>query len=192
MKKLIIIFLLLTLATGCASLHKRGYRPVDRTADYNTFVLSTKQMTEREKVFKTNDFFNTFLYATDDVVYKQKDYWASPKETIQRGAGDCEDFAFAKYFTLLKVGVAPSKIRLAYVKLDGNAHMVALYEDIDGSFLVLDNFDLDIKPLAKRKDIEMFYTFNSQYVWAADLNKPASVNKMSLWKDLMTRIGALV
>lgn len=190
MKKL-FIFVLLILLTGCASL-KREYRPVDRTEDFNTFVTSTRTMTEREKVQLVNDFFNSFFYVTDDIIYKQRDYWATPKETLQRGAGDCEDFAIAKYFTLIKVGVPQAKLRLAYVKMDGKAHMVLLYEEIDGSYSVLDNYDLDIKKLDKRKDLSVVYTFNGVYIWTTDMNKPTRVNDMSLWKNLVARNGAMV
>jgi predicted transglutaminase-like cysteine proteinase len=189
----VFIIILLMFLTGCATIHKRGYVPVDRTTDYQEFVKTMRTMTEKEKVVAVNDFFNSFLYATDAVVYKKNDYWATPNETIKRGAGDCEDLALAKYFTLIHNGVSASKLRLAYAKLDGQAHMIVIYDEtLSEKYLVLDNYDLDIKELNKRKDIEVVYTFNSHYVWTTDFKKPTSVNKLGLWLDLVTRIGAIV
>ncbi|MBT3201578.1 MAG: hypothetical protein HN350_16875 [Phycisphaerales bacterium] len=40
-------------------------------------------------------------YADDE----NGDYWQSPQETIQRGAGDCEDQAFYLHYLLLKKGL---------------------------------------------------------------------------------------
>ncbi len=35
----------------------------------------------------------------------QKDYWATPEETLRGFKGDCEDIAIAKYFSLLRQGI---------------------------------------------------------------------------------------
>src|SRR4051794_26131803 len=44
-----------------------------------------------------NHFFNGRIVFRDDLqVWHTEDYWASPLETLQQGAGDCEDFAIAK------------------------------------------------------------------------------------------------
>lgn len=81
-----------------------------------------------------NDFYNRRIaFQTDQQVWGQEDYWASPLELLQQGSGDCEDYAIAKYATLLAAGVAPQRLQLVYVRarLPGLAaaqpHMVLAY-----------------------------------------------------------------
>lgn len=47
-------------------------------------------------------------FQTDIDNWEAIDYWAAPVETLTRGAGDCEDYALLKYFSLLIAGVDQS------------------------------------------------------------------------------------
>src|ERR1700744_4250940 len=52
-----------------------------------------------------NDFFNQRLAYMEDIDnWGVQDYWASPLESLGKGAGDCEDYAIGKYFTLTTLG----------------------------------------------------------------------------------------
>src|SRR5262249_3645995 len=42
----------------------------------------------------------TVKQASDWALYGDADYWASPLQTLDRGAGDCEDYAILKYVAL--------------------------------------------------------------------------------------------
>src|SRR6476661_6737350 len=42
----------------------------------------------------------TIRQASDWALYRVADYWASPLETLDSGAGDCEDYAILKYVAL--------------------------------------------------------------------------------------------
>ena len=44
-------------------------------------------------------------YQTDEQTYRKLDYWASPYESLERGFGDCEDYAILKMALLAKMGV---------------------------------------------------------------------------------------
>ena len=68
-------------------------------------LINTYQHNELETLKKVNDFFNTFRFIDDIIHWKQEDYWATPIEFIASGAGDCEDFSIAKYYTLIKVAL---------------------------------------------------------------------------------------
>ena len=65
---------------------------------------------------------NLLLQQTTDVTSKtltcgtQVDYWETPVEALWKGAGDCEDYAIAKYFSLRHLGVSSDKLRITYVK----------------------------------------------------------------------------
>lgn len=62
------------------------------------------------------------------------DEWQSPLTTLARGFGDCEDYAIAKYFALLRVGIPASHMRLVVYK--GHAVLTIL---VGEDWLVLDN-----------------------------------------------------
>ena len=76
-----------------------------------------------------NGFFNLLRFTTDIKLWGLKNYWATPIEFLGVNAGDCEDFAIAKYFTLLELGVPDKKMRITMVKAVtlNQYHMVVAY-----------------------------------------------------------------
>ena len=134
-----------------------------RVVALNELMVNLKNATEQEKLIKVNDFFNRLQWKDDREVWGQKDYWATRMEFLGKGAGDCEDFVTAKYFTLKQLGVSTQKLYFTYVKaLDYNqAHMVLSYYDSPKSIpLVLDNINPNIKIATQRKDLAPVYSFN--------------------------------
>ena len=160
-------------------------------------LLKNGGATDREKIEKVNSFFNKkIVFASDMNVYGVEDYWATPVESLSRGAGDCEDFAIAKYFSLKIMGVPEEKLRIAYVKaLQYNIfHMVMLYySNPEADPLVLDNLVDIIKPASERKDLLPIFTFNGAGLWLAhDRGQGKSVGKTSrlaAWNDLLKRMA---
>lgn len=154
---------------------------------------------EAQKLARVNNFFNRRLrFQTDDITWQQIDYWATPIESLGRGAADCEDYVIAKYFSLLELGVPAQRLRLTYVRARiglassgiSQAHMVlSYYSQVDAEPLVLDNLLSDILPAAKRPDLTPVFGFNGDGIWAAGATRPnASVDRLSRWKDLLLRM----
>jgi predicted transglutaminase-like cysteine proteinase len=119
---------------------------------------------------------------------------ATPLEFLGVGAGDCEDFSIAKYFSLRELGVADNKLRLVYVKaLELNQfHMVVAYYPTPSSVpLLLDNLDGDIKPATKRPDLLPIYSFNASKLWLMKQKGQGQLagkaSRLSLWNDLRQR-----
>jgi predicted transglutaminase-like cysteine proteinase len=54
-------------------------------------------------------------YQLDSVTWGVEDYWASPRETMAKGAGDCEDFAILKMGMLSAMGIPLSAMQVAVV-----------------------------------------------------------------------------
>jgi predicted transglutaminase-like cysteine proteinase len=77
---------------------------------------------------------------TDWAQWGQIDVWSSPLETFATGAGDCEDYAIAKYVALRLAGVAADDLRLVVLRdtIRGEGHAVAAAR-LDGHWLMLDN-----------------------------------------------------
>ncbi|EEF81196.1 transglutaminase-like cysteine peptidase [Methylophaga thiooxydans] len=153
-------------------------------------------LTEREKLELVNTFFNAnVLFLNDIDLWNKNDYWATPLEMLSIGAGDCEDYSIAKYFTLKELGVPEEKLRITYVKATeiGQAHMVLTYFETKRSVpLVLDNLIVDIKPASQRGDLVPVYSFNGGGLWLAksrgDGQRVGEASKLSLWNDLEKRM----
>lgn len=155
---------------------------------------------ERERVFRVNDFFNQHIAFDDDYsLWGQRDYWATPLETIAQGRGDCEDFSIAKYFSLLELGVPSNKLRLVYVRatqeMPGGgsirqAHMIlAYYPRANSDPLVLDNLNKRILPASQRPDLVPVFSFNSSGLWQGTGNQ-SSGSSLSRWQELLARARA--
>ena len=77
---------------------------------------------------------------TDLAQYGQIDVWSSPLDTFAHAAGDCEDYAIAKYVALRLAGVSADDLRLVVMRdtVRGDGHAVAAAR-LDGHWLMLDN-----------------------------------------------------
>ena len=53
---------------------------------------------------------------SDRAQYGVPDLWTAPIQTLTAGAGDCEDYAIAKYVALEKTGVPEENLRLLVVR----------------------------------------------------------------------------
>jgi len=177
---------------------KYGSEPADDVRQWRDLLESSRGLEEMEKLVAVNNFFNRKIKFVDDIIHWQKkDYWATPFEFIGTGAGDCEDFSIAKYFSLLELGVSDDKLRMTYVKAlaYNQAHMVVTYFSEPGAIpLVLDNINPAIKPATQRKDLLPVYSFNGAGLWLAKergLGKKAgSSGRITLWTDLNKKMSA--
>jgi predicted transglutaminase-like cysteine proteinase len=77
---------------------------------------------------------------TDLAQYGEIDVWSSPLVTFYRGAGDCEDYAIAKFVALQQAGISPDDLRIVVLRhtLSGEGHAVTAVR-LDGHWLMLDN-----------------------------------------------------
>lgn len=149
-----------------------------------------------ERLRAVNDFFNTLEFVSDALHWGETDYWATPVEFLATGAGDCEDFALAKYFTLAAMGVPESQLKLTYVKaLNLNqAHMVLTYYPTPSAVpLVLDNLDGRVQPATRRPDLLPVYSFNGTGLWLASQRgageRVGSAMRLSRWRDFLDRLA---
>lgn len=168
-----------------------------RIDEWAALLKNPPQGTIQDKLNQVNRFFNARMAFKDDiVVWHQQDYWATPIEFLRKGAGDCEDFALAKYFTLREMGVPANQLRITYVKaLQLNqAHMVVTwYATPDAIPLVLDNLKTAILAATQRTDLLPVYAFNGEGLWLPQSggNKRVGDSKrLSRWQDLLTRMRA--
>jgi len=178
-----------------------GEAGVRNLREWRTMVGRLRPLTEPERLKLVNEFFNRHVQFQDDtVVWSQVDYWATPMEMLGQAAGDCEDYVIGKYFSLIESGMPSSRLRLTYVRASiggpgsgvTQAHMVLSYYATPGAEpLVLDNLVTEIRPAGRRPDLTPVFSFNSDGVWMAGADRPASsVDRLSRWTDLLIRMKA--
>ncbi|MHA6492800.1 cysteine protease LapG [Pseudomonas borbori] len=168
-----------------------------RIDDWQRLLQEQAQASERDQLEAVNRYFNLRMRFRDDSqLWQVEDYWASPVEALMRGAGDCEDFALAKYFSLRQLGVASEKLRITYVKALrlNQAHMVlTYYADPQAMPLVLDNLIDAIKPASQRSDLLPVYSFNAEGLWLpgkAGGKQVSDSKRLSRWQDVLKKMRA--
>ena len=166
-----------------------------RILDWDALIKSSAALPEADKLDEVNRFFNRSIRFTDDIrLWQQNDYWATPVEMLVKGAGDCEDYSIAKYFTLRRLGIPSEKLRITYVKaLNYNqAHMVlTYYASPSAEPLVLDNLINDIRPASQRKDLLPVYAFNAEGLYLPGSNtRKSDSKKLSRWQDILKKMHA--
>ena len=95
----------------------------------------------RAKLGEINRAVNLAIRPVSDLAqYGEEDVWSSPLVTFDRGAGDCEDYAIAKYLALREAGISARDLRIVILHdvLHHEDHAVAAAR-LDGHWLVLDN-----------------------------------------------------
>jgi predicted transglutaminase-like cysteine proteinase len=103
-------------------------------------VDAGRQRDGRARIGEINRAINLAIRAVDDFAqYGEADVWSSPLVTFAHGAGDCEDYAIAKYVALRMAGIAAEDLRiLVLVDVRGEGHAVAAAR-LEGRWLILDN-----------------------------------------------------
>lgn len=176
---------------------KYGREAYQRLVAWEELIARDRSRGDREKLEKVNRFFNERLrFDNDFEVWGIEDYWATPIEFLAKGAGDCEDFAIAKYFTLKATGVDDDKLRITYVKaLRYNIHHMVLtyYSDPEAEPLVLDNLVDTIDRASKRNDLVPILSFNGSGLWLAKQRGKGKLagksSRLRLWQDLLQKMS---
>lgn len=144
-----------------------------------------------------NDFFNRRIHYAEDVdIWQRRDYWATPLQALGIHKGDCEDFALAKYITLLLSGVPEERLRLIYVRavINGRntrAHMVVGYYPEQSKVpWVLDSLAGEVLTADRRPDLTPVFSFNLKSLWVAgaDFRVDDPTDRLSHWKDVILRM----
>lgn len=181
--------------------HRTGAGAVAALPALHALLTTDQQGGEAALVAAVNRFFNTrIVFRTDLEVWGVEDHWASPLEVLDKGAGDCEDYAIGKFFTLLAAGVPGERLRLVYVRAllraaDGSqrpqAHMVLAYHPQPGSEpSILDNLRADIVPASRRPDLTPVFSFNHEGLWQGSTPAGDPLARLSRWRQVLAKARA--
>jgi predicted transglutaminase-like cysteine proteinase len=104
-------------------------------------VDSGRALEGRARLGEVNRAINLKLKPVSDLaLYGAEDVWSPPLATLAIGAGDCEDYAIAKFVALQEAGVPPDDLRIVILRDDRREedHAVVAAR-LDGNWLMLDN-----------------------------------------------------
>jgi predicted transglutaminase-like cysteine proteinase len=104
-------------------------------------VDTAKARDGRARLGEINRAINLAIRPMADLEqYGEIDVWSSPLATLSRGAGDCEDYAIAKFIALQRAGISADDLRIVIMRdtIRGEEHAVAAVR-LDGHWLTLDN-----------------------------------------------------
>jgi predicted transglutaminase-like cysteine proteinase len=177
---------------------ERGPRAAEQARALVGQIERSGTQDELQRLRDINDFFNRRLaFKEDTVTWGLADYWATPLESLDKRAGDCEDYAIAKYFSLAAAGVPTAKLRMVYVRarLGGQslAHMVLAYYAQPGAEpLILDNLRPEVLPASQRGDLTPVFSFNTEGLWQGTGQVTAGdpLVRLSLWRELVAKVRA--
>ncbi|WP_341888524.1 hypothetical protein [Variovorax sp. YR752] len=186
----------LSSASWCAPRESGITAPALQRArhEFDDLATSAARLGLHERLAFINDWVNQLVDQQPDD--PDRDTWATPYETLARGAGDCEDSAIAKFFLLRASGVPTPALRLLYTgrrPLETpplrRVHMVATARQPFEDPWVLDSINVLIVPLSQRDDLVPVFSFDEQQLWPRVDAQPLPPARSELrpWRELLGR-----
>lgn len=147
----------------------------------------------RARLGEINRAINLAIRPMSDLAqWGEVDVWSSPLVTFTSGAGDCEDYAIAKFVALRLAGVSPDDLRIVIMHdtIHDEDHAVAAAR-LDGHWLTLDNRHMAMVEDAYVRNYRPLFVIDQygvmQYV---DTNllalAPSAAPKLDVERDLIS------
>jgi predicted transglutaminase-like cysteine proteinase len=158
-----------------------------------------RQRAGRARLGEINRAVNLSIKATSDwSQYGVDDFWSAPLATIEKGAGDCEDYVILKYLALREAGVSPNDLRLLIVSYPRRRTIHAvLAVHLDEEWLLLDNLTMVMVNSLEATQYRPLIALDSHAITTfaagsrAPQEPPAAIqNISSFFKDLPSRSAA--
>ncbi|MGE0095421.1 MAG: transglutaminase-like cysteine peptidase [Alphaproteobacteria bacterium] len=102
-------------------------------------LIGMEKQPKRAQLELVNKHLNASPYVLDIATWSTADYWETPLEFLMF-SGDCEDYAIAKFFSLLRLGFSNEQMQIVIVQ-DQNLRVphAILAVTLDGANYILDN-----------------------------------------------------
>jgi predicted transglutaminase-like cysteine proteinase len=158
-------------AAACPPAAKRFLAILDRAQAQEGWV----------RIAEINRAINLDIRPVDDMTqYGVLDLWATPLTTFASNAGDCEDYAIAKYFALREIGIAEDDLRLVVVRdrRTSEDHAVAAVR-YDGRWLILDNRTLDMRQDVDIAEFEALFVIDREGARRMATSAPNPPNRLA-------------
>ena len=183
-----------------AAAERYGAETAELVRRWRSLLEDLVDADEATQIERVNAFFNRHIHFQDDLAtWGKEDFWATPLEALDKGAGDCEDFSIAKYVSLRKLGIPDQRLRLFYVRARiggpasglSQAHMVLGYfPEPEAEPKILDNLVTRIEPASQRDDLTPIFSFNAEGLWAegAEGSQANPSARLSRWRRVLEQL----
>lgn len=129
-----------------------------------SLLRSARAAAGLRQVEMVNSWVNSRLRFVDD--RQGRDSWASASQSLQRGAGDCEDYAIAKMQLLEAAGFDRHAMFLVIARdLVRQADHAVLAVRVGSDLMVLDNMTDRVLPSSEVSDYRPIMSFNAYGRW---------------------------
>lgn len=154
-----------------------GGRSGERLSNWNRLMKSIESKSALYQAKSINRYFNQYRYKYDTIVEDNKvirggDNWRTFKNFIGQLGGDCDDYALAKYHSLVKLGIDKEKLQIwvgAYRGKRLNHMVLAYYIDNSNDPIILDNNTRTTVRYSKRTNFKPWFHIN-EYEYGAFKN----------------------
>lgn len=134
-------------------------------AVWTDFLDTLRNLDERAQLDAVNRWINAKPHVEDIANWSVPDYWETPGEFFARG-GDCEDFAIAKYFSLVRLGFPQRDLRILIVSdsRSNSFHAVLAVRQGNASRILDDQVE-EVTDLSAQPHYAAIYSLGEQGWW---------------------------
>ncbi|QFT31617.1 Transglutaminase-like domain protein [Labrenzia sp. THAF82] len=135
---------------------------------YTAILDQVKSKRRGLQIPKVNYMVNRLLaYREDHRLWKAGEYWASPVESLNKRAGDCEDYAILKYALLRDLGVKDEDMRVVVLRdTAARQYHAVLSVKHEGKWLILDNRFSRVRFERDLPHYQALYSVNAAGEWS--------------------------
>lgn len=134
-------------------------------AAWTGFLDTVRKLDARAQLDAVNRWVNARPHVEDNANWGVPDYWETPGEFLARG-GDCEDFAIAKYFSLVRLGFPLRDLRILIVSDSRSDSFHALLAVHQGDAVrILDDQVAEVTDLSAQPHYTPIYSLGDQGEW---------------------------
>lgn len=142
---------------------------------WKEFVAKLRELPLSERVQVVNDVLNRVPYVSAEGNWGDPAYWETPLEFLTH-AGQCQDYANAKYLALAESGVPDSIMRFVVVR-DRQQQLdhAVLIVYVSGEPLLLDNQNRAVLPADQIDRYAPYYALNKDGAWTYPSPVPPTI-----------------
>ncbi|WP_221796100.1 transglutaminase-like cysteine peptidase [Aquisediminimonas sediminicola] len=176
------VFGSVAMAVGHTPLDKkwsklRGVRVSGRAGPWRQMLTQARVMDQSRRIAEINHWVNARIsFADDTQTYHVQDQWAGAAQTLQRGRGDCEDYAITKMQLLEAAGIDAADMFLVISRdlVRQADHAVLVVRDA-GRMVVLDNGTDRVLDMAEVRDYRPIMSYNAKGAWLHGYAAPEQI-----------------
>jgi predicted transglutaminase-like cysteine proteinase len=134
----------------------------DREGPWSELLAQANEVTGGNPLDMVNTWVNWHVRYQEDA---GPDEWAGALSTLERGAGDCEDFAMTKMALLSALGVPADDMFLVVLRDRRNSDHAVLAVRRNGRFYILDNRTDRLQAADEIADYTPVVSYSGEFAW---------------------------